>query len=133
MTEFTERDLFILHQEQIQRLNEGDEVDTSAEQKVQIDLQRISEKETTTVVTFSHEDHTLGNPLRHVLMQNPEVTSAGYAIPHPLEAKMVLHVQSTDYAVDAVAAGLERLAAICDQTRADFDACMLKQSRAATE
>lgn len=131
MIEFSERDAFILHQEQIQRLNEGDEVDTSAEQKVQIDLQRISENETTAVVTFFHEDHTVGNPLRHVLMQNPEVTSAGYAIPHPLEARMLVHVQSTDYAVDAVAAGLERLAAICDETRANFDEAMLKQGRGA--
>ncbi|ORC87068.1 DNA-directed RNA polymerase I/III subunit [Trypanosoma theileri] len=121
---FHPRDAFILHQEQIQRQNEGDEVDTSAEQKVHIDLQRLTDTESTATITFSHEDHTLGNPLRHVLMQNPEVTSAGYAIPHPLEAKMLLHVQSTDYAVEAVAEGLERLAVICDQTMKSFDDCM---------
>lgn len=126
---FHPRDAFILHQEQIQRLNEGDEVDTSTDQKVQIDLQRITDTESTVVVTFSHEDHTLGNPLRHVLMQNEEVTSAGYAIPHPLEAKMLLHVQSTDYAVDAVAAGLERLAAICEETLSSFNECMMDQYR----
>ncbi|KEG10509.1 DNA-directed RNA polymerase I/III subunit [Trypanosoma grayi] len=121
---FNPRDAFILHQEQIQRQNEGDEVDTSAEQKVQIDLQRLTDSESAVTITFSHEDHTLGNPLRHVLMQNPEVTSAGYAIPHPLEAKMLLHVQSTDYAVEAVAEGLERLASICDQTLQSFEECM---------
>lgn len=132
MTSFHPRDAFILHQEYIQRMNEGDEVDTSEEQKVQIDLQRITDAESTAVITFSHEDHTLGNPLRHVLMQNPDVTSAGYAIPHPLEAKMLLHVQSMDYAVEAVANGLERLATICDETLANFDTCMLEQHRKAT-
>lgn len=124
---FHPRDAFILYQEQLLRLNEGDEVDTSTEQKVTIHLQRISNTESAVEMTFSHEDHTLGNPLRHVLMQNTEVTSAGYTIPHPLEPKMLLHVQSTDYAVDAVAAGLERLAAICDETLASFDACMMQQ------
>lgn len=129
---FHPRDAFILHQEQIQRLNEGDEVDTSAHQKVQMDLQRITDSESTVVVAFSHEDHTLGNPLRHVLMQNPDVTSAGYAIPHPLEAKMLLHVQSSDYAVEAVANGLERLAVICDETLASFNDCMVQQHRSIT-
>lgn len=121
MSSSNPRDDFVLYQEEIQRRNEGDEVDTSAEQKVQIDLQRITDHESAVTVTFSHEDHTLGNPLRHVLMQSEKVTSAGYTIPHPLEAKMLLHVQSTDYAVEAVMAGLERLAVICDETLDNFD------------
>ncbi|KPI87877.1 DNA-directed RNA polymerase-like protein [Leptomonas seymouri] len=132
MASFHPRDAFILHQEQIQRMNEGDEVDTSEEQKVQIDLQRITDNESTAVVSFSHEDHTLGNPLRHVLMQDAAVTSAGYAIPHPLEPKMLLHVQASDYAVEAVANGLDRLAAICDEAIISFDKCILEQHRKAT-
>ncbi|AIN99851.1 DNA-directed RNA polymerase-like protein [Leishmania panamensis] len=131
MASFHPRDAFILHQEHIQRMNEGDEVDTSEEQKVHIDLQRVTDSESTAVVTFSHEDHTLGNPLRHVLMQNVAVTSAGYAIPHPLEPKMLLHVQASDYAVEAVAHGLERLAEICDDTISSFDKCMVAQHRMA--
>ncbi|EPY23667.1 DNA-directed RNA polymerases I and III subunit RPAC2 [Strigomonas culicis] len=121
------RDAFIHHQEQVERFNAGDEVDTSTNQKVLVDLQRITDTESIVVVTFSHEDHTLGNPLRHVLMQNPEVTSAGYTIPHPLESKMLLHVQSTDYAVEVVAAGLERLAELCDETIATFDAALARE------
>ncbi|EPY29796.1 DNA-directed RNA polymerases I and III subunit RPAC2 [Angomonas deanei] len=78
-------------------------------------------------VTFSHEDHTLGNPLRHVLMQNSEVTSAGYSIPHPLESKMVLHVQSSDYAVDAVATGLDRLAELCEETVKNFNEALIRE------
>lgn len=121
------RDSFILHQQYIERLNEGDEVDTSADQKVRIDLQHLGDNGSTATITFSHEDHTVGNPLRHVLMQNSAVTSAGYSIPHPLEPKMLLHVQSTDYAVDAVANGLIRLADICDVALKSFDTCLLRQ------
>eukprot|EP00796_Vickermania_ingenoplastis_P004715 gene4715-3407_t len=124
----SERDGFILYQEQLLRQNEGDEVDTSADQKIQIDLHRINDSESAAVLTFSHEDHTLGNPLRHVLMQNPEVSSAGYSIPHPLESKMLLHVHSTDYAVEAVAAGLERLAVICEETLDSFNNAMKMKS-----
>ena len=31
------------------------------------------------------EDHTLGNALRHVLIQNEAVSFAGYSVPHPSE------------------------------------------------
>jgi len=33
---------------------------------------------------IGNEDHTLGNALRHVLMQNNEVEFAGYSVPHPV-------------------------------------------------
>ena len=41
------------------------------------------------------EDHTLGNALRHVLMQNDEVDFCGYSVPHPSEPKMNLRLQTT--------------------------------------
>jgi DNA-directed RNA polymerase I and III subunit RPAC2 len=125
------RDSFVLHQEHLARLNEGDDIDTSTLLKVRVDLQSLSDRSSTAMVTFSHEDHTVGNPLRHVLMQNPLVSSAGYAIPHPLEPKMVLHVQAHDYAVDVVASGLHRLADICDVTVKSFEASLRKQPRRA--
>lgn len=120
----SDRDGFILYQEQLIRQNEGDEVDTSADQKIQVDLHRVTEADSVAVITFSHEDHTIGNPLRHVMMQNPEVASAGYTIPHPLESKMILHVHSSDYAVEAVAQGLERLAVICEEAIESFNTAM---------
>lgn len=43
----------------------------------------------------SDEDHTLGNALRHVLMQNKEVDFCGYSVPHPSEPKMNLRLQTT--------------------------------------
>ncbi len=44
------------------------------------------------------EDHTLGNLLRAQLLKDPQVIFAGYRVPHPLEHKFVLRVQTTaDY------------------------------------
>lgn len=116
------RDFHVRSFEAQQRSNEGDVVDTSGVSKVAVDLNSISETSSAATVTFTHEDHSLGNALRHILMADPTVTAAGYSIPHPLEPKMVMHVQSTGYAIDAVASGLEHLANVCDQLRVTFDA-----------
>eukprot|EP00590_Aulacoseira_subarctica_P012492 CAMPEP_0172423848 /NCGR_PEP_ID=MMETSP1064-20121228/17777_1 /TAXON_ID=202472 /ORGANISM="Aulacoseira subarctica , Strain CCAP 1002/5" /LENGTH=164 /DNA_ID=CAMNT_0013165399 /DNA_START=79 /DNA_END=573 /DNA_ORIENTATION=+ len=43
---------------------------------------------------IGNEDHTLGNALRHVLMQNNEVEFAGYSVPHPSEPILQLRVQT---------------------------------------
>lgn len=40
------------------------------------------------------EDHTLGNALRHVLIQNEQVGFAGYSVPHPSEPVVQLRVQT---------------------------------------
>ena len=40
------------------------------------------------------EDHTLGNALRHVLMQNQKVEFAGYSVPHPSEPVVHIRVQT---------------------------------------
>ena len=48
--------------------------------------------------TVMKEDHTLGNLLRAQLLKDPNVIFAGYRIPHPLEHKFQLRVQTTpDY------------------------------------
>eukprot|EP00117_Sycon_ciliatum_P028369 scpid96978/ scgid22811/ DNA-directed RNA polymerase II subunit RPB11; DNA-directed RNA polymerase II subunit J; RNA polymerase II 13.3 kDa subunit; RPB14 len=44
------------------------------------------------------EDHTLGNALRAQLLRDPKVIFAGYRVPHPLENKLIIRVQTTpDY------------------------------------
>ena len=40
------------------------------------------------------EDHTLGNCLRHVLMQNAKVAFSGYSVPHPSEPLVHIRVQT---------------------------------------
>mmetsp|Transcript_27011 Transcript_27011/g.68700 ORF Transcript_27011/g.68700 Transcript_27011/m.68700 type:complete len:135 (-) Transcript_27011:633-1037(-) len=46
-------------------------------------------------LTIMQEDHTLGNLLRMQLFQDKHVVFAGYRIPHPLEPRMVVKVQTT--------------------------------------
>jgi DNA-directed RNA polymerase I and III subunit RPAC2 len=40
------------------------------------------------------EDHTLGNSIRHVLMNNSKVAFAGYSVPHPSEPVVHIRVQT---------------------------------------
>lgn len=47
------------------------------------------------------EDHTLGNALRHVLIQNSSVVGfAGYSVPHPSEPVMHIRVQTVSPTAD---------------------------------
>ncbi|XP_011931965.1 PREDICTED: LOW QUALITY PROTEIN: DNA-directed RNA polymerase II subunit RPB11-a [Cercocebus atys] len=49
--------------------------------------------------TINKEDHTLGNIInRKQLLKDPQVLFAGYKVPHPLEHKIIIRVQTTpDY------------------------------------
>jgi DNA-directed RNA polymerases I and III subunit RPAC2 len=40
------------------------------------------------------EDHTIGNALRHILIQNSSVQFAGYSVPHPSEPIVHIRVQT---------------------------------------
>ncbi|XP_053202123.1 DNA-directed RNA polymerase II subunit RPB11-like [Panonychus citri] len=62
----------------------------------------IIEKETkvqnAAIFTVNKEDHTLGNLIRCQLLKDPNVIFAGYKVPHPLEHKFILRVQTVgDY------------------------------------
>ncbi|ELT94560.1 hypothetical protein CAPTEDRAFT_4697 [Capitella teleta] len=46
------------------------------------------------IFTVNKEDHTLGNALRTQLLKDPKVLFAGYKVPHPLENKFVLRIQT---------------------------------------
>ena len=65
---------------------------------------------------IGNEDHTLGNSLRHVLMQDEHVTFCGYSMPHPSEPKLHLRVQTNGEkgATEVLEKGLETLASVCD-------------------
>ena len=87
------------------------------------------------------EDHTIGNSLRHVLMQNQRVSFAGYSVPHPSEPVVQIRVQTIQPssssmtlppppAVELLKEGcqtlidqcdivLERLETVCPETRDD--------------
>merc|ERR1719203_1304837 len=40
------------------------------------------------------EDHTVGNAIRHILMQDSSVDFAGYSAPHPMEPCINVRVQT---------------------------------------
>lgn len=47
------------------------------------------------IFTVNKEDHTLGNMIRMQLLKDPKVLFAGYKVPHPLEHKFVLRLQTS--------------------------------------
>mmetsp|Transcript_17793 Transcript_17793/g.27683 ORF Transcript_17793/g.27683 Transcript_17793/m.27683 type:complete len:145 (-) Transcript_17793:320-754(-) len=65
---------------------------------------------------ISQEDHTIGNSIRHVLMQNQKVNFAGYSVPHPSDSVVHIRVQTTDQhrALDVMIEAGETLSRTCD-------------------
>lgn len=45
-------------------------------------------------IIMNLEDHTIGNLMRMHLLKNKEVKFAGYKVPHPLEQKVEIKVQT---------------------------------------
>ena len=71
---------------------------------------------------FKNEGHTLGNALRAVILQNPEVIFCGYTLPHPAEDQMHLRIQTIAGvdAQDALLKGLQDLKAVTAHTKKVF-------------
>eukprot|EP01018_Ginkgo_biloba_P024026 Gb_18981 [translate_table: standard] len=44
---------------------------------------------------IEREDHTIGNIVRMQLHRDPNVLFAGYKLPHPLQYKVLLRIQTT--------------------------------------
>eukprot|EP00386_Alphamonas_edax_P012972 GDKI01040231.1.p1 GENE.GDKI01040231.1~~GDKI01040231.1.p1 ORF type:complete len:148 (+),score=41.68 GDKI01040231.1:86-529(+) len=72
------------------------------------------------------EDHTLGNLFRMQMMRDDQVLFSGYQIPHPLEAKMLLRVQTTDKTdpFTAVNHAADSLLKECDTLEEQFKTAM---------
>lgn len=45
--------------------------------------------------TVQREDHTIGNVVRMQLHRDPNVLFSGYKLPHPLQYKVIIKVQTT--------------------------------------
>ncbi|KAL3944945.1 MAG: hypothetical protein SGBAC_000979 [Bacillariaceae sp.] len=65
---------------------------------------------------IGNEDHTLGNCLRHVLIQNAKVGFAGYSVPHPAEPIVHIRVQAEEptIATEALEEACETLYKQCE-------------------
>ncbi|XP_012280126.1 probable DNA-directed RNA polymerases I and III subunit RPAC2 [Orussus abietinus] len=74
---------------------------------------------------FQDEGHTLGNILRSIISQYPDVEFCGYTVPHPAESKMHFRIQSkSEKAVDVLRRGLQDLEKVCDHTMETFDSAL---------
>ena len=47
------------------------------------------------IFTLHGEDHTLGNLLRAQLLEDARVVFAGYKVPHPLESRVEIKIETT--------------------------------------
>ncbi|XP_012268216.1 probable DNA-directed RNA polymerases I and III subunit RPAC2 [Athalia rosae] len=71
---------------------------------------------------FQDEGHTLGNALRSIIAQYPNVQFCGYTVPHPAETKMHFRIQAkSGRAVDVLRQGLEDLEKVCEHTTEAFE------------
>lgn len=69
------------------------------------------------------EDHTIGNAVRHVLMQNRNVEFAGYSVPHPADPVVQIRVQTatTTTAAAALKQACQTLYEQCDHVLATLE------------
>ncbi|MCL4120136.1 UNVERIFIED_CONTAM: hypothetical protein GTU68_005969 [Idotea baltica] len=59
---------------------------------------------------INDEDHTLGNALKHIIVHYPAVVFCGYTVPHPMERKIHLRIQSVKTpATDILRQGIKDL------------------------
>ena len=75
-----------------------------------------------------NEDHTLGNSLRHVLMQDPNTEFCGYTVPHPSEPILHLRLQTKDNTTSdkTILAGAKTLKQMCDHILTEYDKALEK-------
>ena len=73
--------------------------------------------------SLQNEDHTLGNCLRYQLNKNPGVALAGYSVPHPMERKVNVRVQTIQplTADGAMREALLDVVSICEHVTETFE------------
>lgn len=89
---------------------------TSEETPTQARIERLPradprDQSNDTFVLHQH-DHTLGNPLRHMILKDPRTEFCGYSVIHPTEENIHLRIQSkpnTASSVELLRTGLEKL------------------------
>ncbi|KAI3387619.1 hypothetical protein SNEBB_000184 [Seison nebaliae] len=86
----------------------------------------------TTVFIINKEDATLGNVLRDQILKNPKVKFAGFRIPHPLETKFELRIQTKDEhykPVDAFNDAISELISTVTNLQGIVEKTLLKSER----
>ncbi|KAL3094883.1 hypothetical protein niasHT_021459 [Heterodera trifolii] len=98
---------------------------TVAPQKVELlNIEDYKKDRTMITAILYEEDHTVGNALKHIICQMPGVEFCGYNVPHPLEDKILVRIQTVEgvAAGDVLLRGLEDLARIFDTIERKFKA-----------
>jgi DNA-directed RNA polymerases I and III subunit RPAC2 len=82
--------------------------------------------------TFSllEEDHTLGNALRHIVMQDPNTEFCGYTVPHPSEPILHIRVQTKENTTSdkVMMAGAKTLKSMCDHIMTTYKESLATKS-----
>uniref|UniRef100_A0A1I7XXH8 RNA_pol_L_2 domain-containing protein n=1 Tax=Steinernema glaseri TaxID=37863 RepID=A0A1I7XXH8_9BILA len=85
--------------------------------------------QTCLTVILHEEDHTIGNSVKHIMCQMEGVEFCGYNIPHPLEDKILLRVQTKEgfnaatillEALDNLAASFRKISEKFEDAHAEF-------------
>ncbi|KAL1237602.1 DNA-directed RNA polymerases I and III subunit [Trichinella spiralis] len=71
------------------------------DQKIKVSYPKGSYSPHCQSFTIEKEDHTLGVVLRFIISKYPEVRFCSYNVPHPMEDRILLHIE-TDKSVSAV-------------------------------
>ncbi|CAI4230371.1 unnamed protein product [Auanema sp. JU1783] len=82
-----------------------------------------------TIILYE-EDHTIGNSLKHVLCEMPEVEFCGYNVPHPLEDKILFRLQTKKgiEAAPILLKGFDDLEEIFAKIRTKFEKAYKKKT-----
>ncbi|KAJ1979202.1 DNA-directed RNA polymerase II core subunit [Dimargaris xerosporica] len=77
----------------------------------------------TAIFEVQKEDHTLGNILTKRLLKDKRVLFSGYQVPHPLEHKILVRVQTTDEVspIEAVRDSISALLVELSNIRSKFE------------
>ncbi|BGP16178.1 hypothetical protein JCM10213_001394 [Rhodosporidiobolus nylandii] len=80
-------------------------------------------------LTINKEDHTLANMLRSHLLLQPTVLFCGYQVPHPLESKVVIKIQTdgSKTPIVAVQDALNSLVLLLGKIRTTFHNEVIKK------
>ncbi|EFO26089.1 hypothetical protein LOAG_02401 [Loa loa] len=97
---------------------------SDADRKVEIlDADSLRSDPSNLTVILYEEDHTIGNSLKHILCKMRDVEFCGYNVPHPLEDKILIRLQTKRGvpAADVLMKGFEELECIFGSIRQKFD------------
>ena len=100
----------------------------TADQKFEV---KAGEAPSNATFIFGDEDHTLGNALRHIIIQKSDTEFCGYSVPHPYEPKMNIRLQTRKEipSVQVLKNGLKELEKTADALEDAFSAALEEYAR----